>query len=54
MDDPISQSSVSLRLAAIQKRCAELMEENDDLAELSLDESDDPSDSGGNDYFTRG
>ena len=39
MNNPTSQSSVSLELAEIQKRCAELIEgDGDDLAELALEE----------------
>lgn len=34
---PLSQSSVSLQLSLIQKRCSELMDESDGL-ELSLEE----------------
>ena len=44
MDNPISQSSVSLKLAEIQKRCSELMEESDELQELTLVEADDTDD----------
>ncbi len=36
MDTPISESSVSLKLEEIQKRCSELMEEPDKLQELTL------------------
>ena len=39
MDTPLSQSSVSLKLEEIQKRCSELMEEPDGLSELSLEEA---------------
>ena len=35
---PLSESSVSLKLEEIQKRCRELMEEPDALLELSLEE----------------
>ncbi len=38
MDTPLSQSNVSLKLAEIQKRCAELMEGTDEISELSLEE----------------
>lgn len=38
MDTPLSQSNVSLKLAEIQKRCAELMESESESAELSLEE----------------
>lgn len=37
LDAPLSQSSVSLKLSLIQKRCSELMDESDGL-ELSLEE----------------
>ena len=37
-DIPLSQSSVSLKLSEIQKRCSELLEEPDALAELSLED----------------
>ena len=39
MDTPLSQSSVSLKLEEIQKRCSELMEEPNGLAELTLEEA---------------
>jgi len=38
METPLSQSSVSLKLEEIQKRCSELMEEPDGLLGLSLEE----------------
>ncbi len=38
MDTPLSQSSVSLKLELIQRRCSELMDEPDELTELSLEE----------------
>jgi hypothetical protein len=38
METPLSQSSVSLKLAEIQERCSKLMEEPDSLLELSIDE----------------
>jgi hypothetical protein len=38
MDTPLSESSVSLKLEEIQRRCSELMEEPDALLELSLEE----------------
>ena len=37
-DKPLSESSVSLKLEEIQRRCSELMEEPDALLELSLEE----------------
>jgi hypothetical protein len=38
METPLSQSSVSLKLELIQKRCSELMDEPDAMLELVLDE----------------
>jgi len=38
MDTPLSESSVSLKLEEIQKRCSQLMDEPDTLFELSLEE----------------
>ena len=38
MDAPLSQSSVSLKLEEIQKRCSELLNEPDTLLELSLED----------------
>jgi len=37
MDTPLSQSSVSLKLELIQKRCGELLDQPDSL-ELTLEE----------------
>ena len=37
-DRPLSESQVSHKLAEIQKRCSELLEESDDSLELSLEE----------------
>ncbi len=37
-DIPLSQSNVSLRLADIQKRCSELLDESGELTRLSLEE----------------
>lgn len=39
MDKPSSQSSVSLKLAEIQKRCRELMDDTCEELHLTLDES---------------
>ena len=39
-DTPLSESSVSLKLSEIQKRCSKLMEEPDGLTELCLEDSD--------------
>jgi len=38
MDTPLSQSSVSLKLEEIQRRCSELLEEPNGLLELSLED----------------
>ena len=38
METPLSQSSVSLKLEEIQKRCNELIDEPDALLELTLEE----------------
>ena len=38
METPLSQSSVSLKLVEIQKRCNKLMDEPDALLELTLEE----------------
>lgn len=37
-DIPLSQSNVSLKLADIQKRCSELLEDSEDSLELTLEE----------------
>ncbi len=39
-DEPLSESSVSLRLAEIQKRCSELISEPDGLDGLTLEGED--------------
>lgn len=38
LDTPLSQSSVSLKLELIQRRCNELMDDPDAMLELALDE----------------
>jgi hypothetical protein len=43
-DMPLSKSDVSLKLAVIQKRCAELIEDADSSIELTLEEAIIPSD----------
>jgi len=43
---PLSQSNVSLRLADIQKRCSELIDDPDYLGGLSLEEPVAEADSG--------
>lgn len=40
MDTPLSESSVSFKLAEIRRRCGELMDESDDSPELTLAEAD--------------
>ena len=42
MDSPLSESSVTLKLSLIQKRCSELMDQTDGL-ELTLEDSEPPS-----------
>lgn len=37
-DTPLSESNVTLKLADIQKRCSDLIEDSDDLGGLSLEE----------------
>lgn len=39
MDTPLSESSVSLKLEEIQRRCSKLMDEPDGLSELTLEEA---------------
>ncbi len=53
MEKPLSDSSVSLKLALIQKRCEQLMQEDDPEVEaLSLaDDIDPPASSDGRSYF---
>ena len=46
MDSPLSESNVSLKLSAIQKRCSELMEEPEALTELRLEDADSSNDTG--------
>ncbi|MGI9205745.1 MAG: hypothetical protein ACR2Q3_17140 [Woeseiaceae bacterium] len=51
MDTPLSQSNVSLKLSQIQKRCAELMEQ--EQSELRLEDGDNdqsPADGAYNPY----
>jgi len=45
MDSPLSESSVSLKLSLIQKRCNELMDETDGL-ELILEDFEPSKDTG--------
>jgi hypothetical protein len=39
-DEPLSASNVSLRLADIQKRCSDLLNEPDALEELTLEDDE--------------
>lgn len=39
METPLSESSVSLKLEEIQRRCEELRDEPNSLLELSLEDS---------------
>lgn len=39
MDNPLSDSSMTLKLEEIQKRCSELMDNPDSLSELSLEDA---------------
>ena len=48
-DIPLSESNVSLKLADIQRRCAELIEDSGDELELTLEEPALPQD-GSNPY----
>lgn len=48
-DIPLSESNVSLKLADIQRRCAQLLEESGDELELTLEEPALPHD-GSNPY----
>ncbi len=45
-DIPLSQSNVSLKLADIQKRCSELLEDSEDSLGLTLEEPAVKSDDG--------
>ena len=48
-DIPLAESNVSLKLADIQRRCAQLLEETGDELELTLEEPGLPQD-GSNPY----
>jgi hypothetical protein len=52
LETPLSQSSVSLKLEMIQKRCNELMDEPDALLELTLEEPV-AANAGSNDPYNR-
>ncbi len=45
-DAPLSESSVSLGLAEIQKRCSQLIEDPNELSALSLEEPASAPDNG--------
>lgn len=49
-DTPHSQSSVSLKLELIQKRCNELMDDPDSMLELALEEPGPADPSAGDPY----
>lgn len=51
-DIPLSESNVSLKLADIQRRCAQLMQESEDALELTLEEPILPRD--GSNPYNRG
>ncbi len=50
-DVPLSQSTISKRLAEIQRRCSQLADDPDELSELSLEDPIAKSDKG-NPYNT--
>lgn len=43
-DMPLSESNVSLKLAALQLRCAQLLQHKEDSIELTLEDAVVPSD----------
>jgi len=49
MDGTLSESSVSLKLSLIQKRCSELMDEPDSLG-LSLEDAEQNTQNSGDPY----
>lgn len=51
-DYPLSQSHVSLKLADIQRRCTELLDDNDGLDGLALEEPGPEADT--NNPYNRG
>lgn len=52
---PLSRSNVSLKLANIQKRCTQLLDEPDELTELTLEEPRlEPVEDGPYDPYDRG
>ena len=55
-DVPLSESNVSLKLADIQKRCSDLMDEPETMLELSLEDppaNDDVADENTYDPYDR-
>lgn len=50
MQAPLSETSVSLNLEMIQKRCSELMEKPDAMLELAIDEPESQDPRGSNPY----
>ena len=53
-DVPLAQSNVSLKLADIQKRCSQLLDEPDDLTGLSLEEEEPVAEPDTNNPYNRG
>lgn len=53
-DIPLSQSNVSLKLADIQKRCSQLLDEPDELTGLSLEEEQPVVEPDKNNPYNRG
>ena len=51
MDTPLSQTTVSLKLEEIKRRCEELDQEPHGLLELTLEDAE--SESNGNDPYNR-
>ncbi len=46
MENPLAESSVSINLSLIQKRCRDLMNEPDELELMSLEDSEPARDAG--------
>ena len=51
---PLSESNVSLKLAEIQKRCFDLLQEPNALDELTLEDEEQPMVVNGADPYNRG
>jgi len=51
---PLSQSNVSLKLADIQKRCSQLLDDPDELTGLSLEEEEPVVEPDNNNPYNRG